>query len=261
MAELTSATLPRSYGEIDARRAIDRGAYAEALVLADRATLVSTASPWPYYERAVALHALNRTDAAAQAYQEAERRFSDPAEKSMCLYGRARVFDDAGRCAEAQAAYRAYADFVRAFDSASAGMALAYAAQCHERPARGADLTAAVSALLAGRPAEALEISDRAAALGTSTFWIDYDRAFALADLGRTDDAVQAFRAAQAGAAPGGRPWEPSLAIYGRARALDNAHRCAEARQAYAEYAAFVRDTSPADADMAARYALDCRLP
>jgi hypothetical protein len=48
------------------------------------------------------------------------------------------------------------------------------------------------------------------------------------------------------------------LAIYGRARALDLAGRCEDARTTYAEYAAFVQARDPASAAMALKYAHAC---
>lgn len=48
-------------------------------------------------------------------------------------------------------------------------------------------------------------------------------------------------------------------ALYGRARTLEMAGRCPEARRAYWEYAALVRTSDPAGAEMALRYAGLCR--
>ncbi len=85
--------------------------------------------------------------------------------------------------------------------------------------------------------------------------WVQYNRAVALAGLRRTDEAVAAFRAAERtfGAGP-----ERAIAIYGRARALDDAHRCGEAQEAYGDYAAIVQPTRPRDAVMALAYARGC---
>ena len=55
--------------------------------------------------------------------------------------------------------------------------------------------------------------------------------------LGKTDEAVQALKAAErqfgeTGSRDPNSPWGRSVAIYGRAPALGNAGRCAEAKKA-----------------------------
>jgi hypothetical protein len=88
--------------------------------------------------------------------------------------------------------------------------------------------------------------------------WLDYDRASAFAGLGRTDEAVEAFKGAEARFARANDPEGQAVAIWGRARALAEANRCAEARAAYAEYEAAVRLLDPRAAEMAAVYSDAC---
>jgi hypothetical protein len=89
--------------------------------------------------------------------------------------------------------------------------------------------------------------------------WLDYDRAAALAGLGRTDEAVEAFRTAEKRFHERSDDAGRAVAIWGRARALSLAGRCAEAREAYGEYEAYVQLSDPKGAEMAAAYAGDCR--
>ena len=91
--------------------------------------------PWRDYVRGVALADLHRTDDAAAAFDVAERAFpaSDITDRSMALYGKARAYHDALRCADAWVVYDAFADLVRAAQPAEADMALAYARDCVKR--------------------------------------------------------------------------------------------------------------------------------
>lgn len=261
---ITSAELSTEYGEEATESAI-RGNYARALVLADRAVALSPGNAWPHYDRAVALHHLRRTEDAVAAYRDAARKFGDGAvwAKSIAIYGSARALDDAGRCVEAKAAYAEFAAFVQGSDPRGAEMARTYAAAC--QPARSVDVDPVSSsvgeAVVARDYARALSLAETAPASQEPRPWLEYNRAVAFAELGKTDDAVQAFNAAerqfkasepQAPASARGRV----VAIYGRARALDTAGRCAEAKRAYAEYAALVHDRE--DAAAASRIAGQC---
>jgi tetratricopeptide (TPR) repeat protein len=229
--------------EQDAAGAVRTGAAERALTLADRAVLVSPASPRAHYERALALQALGRDDEAVQAYREAERRFGDRNAQgtARAIYGRARALTDAGRCAEARIAYQEYADFARAFDAVSADRALAYARDCREArsPAGERAASEAASALIGGDYRGALEVAGAVPASQVSP-WLEYDRAVALGELGRTDEAVAAFASAEArfGDDETSRHGR-AVAIYGRARVLAKAGRCPEARRACAEYSSF----------------------
>lgn len=91
-----------------------------------------------------------------------------------------------------------------------------------------------------------------------STAWDQYEVAESLVQLGRTDDAVAEYRRAQQSF--GDRnPVGQSMAIYGRARALDLAGRCRDAVPLYVEYATFVRRREPASAQAALSVARQCR--
>ena len=262
-AELTSAEMSTSNREAGASaEAVTHGAYEHALALADHALMKWPESPWASYDRAVALHHLGRVDAAVEAYRTAERRFGDAGRwgKSLAIYGRARALDDVGRCAEAKGAYEEYATLVEATDAASAEMAHSYADQC--RAAARVDEesttpTAMVARILAHDYVGALAVAKGAP---STSPWVDYNRAVALAELGRTNEAVATFVWAEDrfGDAPENQHGRTS-AIYGRARALDQAGRCTEAKQSYDTYASLVRGTDPAAADLALRIAAACK--
>jgi tetratricopeptide (TPR) repeat protein len=118
----------------------------------------------------------------------------------------------------------------------------------------------AASAEMAGDPRAALAFADRAIQADPRDPWGHYDRGMALARLGQTDQALKAFADAEQHFGSGD-VWGRSVAIYGRAHALDLARRCDEARQEYLRYAAFVRERDPSSADLATRYAADCKAP
>jgi hypothetical protein len=117
-------------------------------------------------------------------------------------------------------------------------------------------LRAVVDGILFHNDAEAVAAADRAAESGPTSPWVDYYRAVALADLKRTGDAVSAFEAAERRFPD--NAWARSIAIYGRARALDDAHRCADAVTGYREYADAMRTTDPWSADLALRIGAEC---
>lgn len=91
-------------------------------------------------------------------------------------------------------------------------------------------------ALTSGNDAKALRLSGRATSADPSYGWAHYDRAFALADLGSTDDAMQEF--ARADHLFMNDPQARTLVAYGRAHALSEAGRCDQAHGAYEKYAA-----------------------
>ena len=108
------------------------GKSGEALRLAEKAIKADPKNPWAYYNKADALADLRRVDAAVEAFQEAQRRFStfDVYGKSIAIYGRAHALDQAGRCDEAARAYHEYAAFIRTDDPASADMAERFSDDC-----------------------------------------------------------------------------------------------------------------------------------
>jgi tetratricopeptide (TPR) repeat protein len=262
---LTSAQIRTGYREGEAAsEAIMLGKYNDALARADRAVMLAPNNAWAHYSRAVALHRLGRPDAAVAAYRDAELRFGDDRwGRSIAIYGRARALDEAGRCGAAQAAYREYAVFMRPVDPRAAEMAFEYANQCKPTAPPPPDtpvLAEMGSALASGEYAQVLAYGDKLAISPTRSPWIDYNLGSAFTGLGRTDEAVSAFRRAEAefGDDPTNR-WGRSVAIWGRARALENAGRCHEAFQAFDEYGALVGASDPAAARLAKTYARNCK--
>ena len=240
--ELTSAEISTRLAE-EAAGAVRGGGAERALALADRAVAISPTSALAHYDRAVALQQLGRADAAVEDYREAERRFglSEVKGKSIAIYGRARALADAGRCAEAHVAYQEYADFVRFFDPRAADLALEYAKNCRETRSVLGDRAAsnAASAVIRADYKDALQIAEEESAVSRSP-WLDYNRGVALGELGRLDEALAAFAAAERGfgedeASRHGR----AVSIYGRARLLERAGRCPEAQRACEQYATF----------------------
>lgn len=234
--------------------------YREALRRAEAAILASPNSPWPYYNRAVALRHLNRPDDAVAAFRDAEARFGEREQwgKSIAIYGRARVLDDANRCVEARDAYGQYAKFVAPSNPKAANQAIDYANACN-RPTQAAidaakDRTADMVVEQNWDGVLALQNSSPAA---SGDPWSEYNRAIALDGVGRTDEAVAAFDSAA-------KRFDTDLhgqtsALYGKARTLDKAKRCEEAEKAYLEYADTIRTMDPKSADMAVELSTDCK--
>jgi tetratricopeptide (TPR) repeat protein len=112
------------------------GKATEGLRLAEKAIKADPKNPWAYYNQGDALARLKRVDEAVAAFQKAEQHFSssDPYGKSIAIYGRANVLDQAGRCDEARQAYGEYARFIRAEDPKSATMAERFGDDCVPRP-------------------------------------------------------------------------------------------------------------------------------
>jgi tetratricopeptide (TPR) repeat protein len=111
-----------------------------------------------------------------------------------------------------------------------------------------------------GNPQAALTYANRAIAADPHDPWAYYDKAAALSRLGYVDDAVKSFTSAEQLFNPSD-VWARSVAIYGAAHALSSAGRCEEAKGEFLRYAAFIRQRDPRSADMAVRYAADCRAP
>jgi tetratricopeptide (TPR) repeat protein len=106
-----------------------------------------------------------------------------------------------------------------------------------------------------GAYGDALAASERALALAPEDPKAHYEHAAALAGVGRTDEAVAEFSRVEK--TMGDAAWS-RLALYGRARALDDAGRCKDARAAYEAYAARVRATDPTSAEIARACARAC---
>lgn len=114
---------------------------------------------------------------------------------------------------------------------------------------------AVTRAVIDGDYAYALKLATGAAMRWPKAAWPEYERGVALKHLGRTDEAVRAFARVEDNPSAGAFK---AIAIFGRARTLDDAGRCPEARIAYDEYAAWVRPTSADAAEIATEDAHEC---
>jgi len=115
-----------------AAEALVRGDVNSALQLADKALAVRRDDAWAHYIKAAALATLDRVDESVAEYEQAAGRFgaNDRRGRSVAIWGRARVLDRAGRCAESARAFREYADLVRPTDADSAATAEARIQTC-----------------------------------------------------------------------------------------------------------------------------------
>jgi Flp pilus assembly protein TadD len=118
----------------------------------------------------------------------------------------------------------------------------------------------AAIAEMAGNPQAALKLAERAIEANPRDPWGYYDKGAALARIGNVDEALKAFTAAEERYALSDQ-WGRSVAIYGRAHALGEAGRCGEARRDFVRYSALIREKDPKSANMAMKYAADCRSP
>ncbi|HEY1957040.1 MAG TPA: hypothetical protein VGH28_15580 [Polyangiaceae bacterium] len=173
----------------------------------------------------------------------------------LAVYQRANELDRAGRCDDAQRAYTAYANRVIPVDARSASMALWYSTLCRKHASPDATVDAVVTDVVAGHDREAIDLAEQGIRDGDRNPWLEYNLGVALSGAGRTSDAVDAFSRAEQ-SFEGDRAAR-SAAIYGRARALQDGKRCDEAKRAYADYAALVRDSDAKAA--AAALAIRCR--
>jgi len=116
----------------------------------------------------------------------------------------------------------------------------------------------AATADMKGQKQQAVELANQAIRADPRNPWPYYDKGMALASLGETDAAIAALNAAEQRFTPSDR-WGRSVAMYGRANAFTRAGRCVEAVQAFSDYAAFVQKDDPRSAEMARRYAMNCK--
>jgi Flp pilus assembly protein TadD len=86
-----------------------------AVSLADRAIRADPKDPWAYYDKGMALAQLGEVNGAVAALFAAQQHFApaDSRGRSVAVFGRAHVLAQAGRCDEAEAAYREYMTLVR----------------------------------------------------------------------------------------------------------------------------------------------------
>ncbi|HWE26861.1 MAG TPA: tetratricopeptide repeat protein [Polyangia bacterium] len=118
----------------------------------------------------------------------------------------------------------------------------------------------AAEALGRGDATAALAQAERAIGKSARDPWAHYVRAEALVRLGRLDDALPEYRVAEGEFARDDR-WSRSIALWGRANAFHQVGRCADAKSAYADYIAFVKNADARAAALAQARIDDCRLP
>jgi tetratricopeptide (TPR) repeat protein len=118
----------------------------------------------------------------------------------------------------------------------------------------------AASAEMARDPQAALKLAERAIAAEPRDPWGYYDKGAALSRIGKVDDALLAFANAEQRYSLSDQ-WGRSVAIYGRAHVLGEARRCDEAKREFTRYASLIHEKDPKSADLALRYARDCKSP
>jgi tetratricopeptide (TPR) repeat protein len=106
----------------------------------------------------------------------------------------------------------------------------------------------------------ALDMATRALTLNASDPWGHYVRGVSLAHLGRLDEALAELRAAEQ-AFPREEKWSRATAIWGRANALYQAGRCADAKLAFTEYLKYASKDDPAGAALAQKESDGCKEP
>lgn len=86
-----------------------------AVSLADRAIRADPKDPWSYYDKGMALAQVGEVNGAVASLVAAQQHFnpSDTWGRSVAVFGRAHVLAQAGRCDDAEAAYREYMALVR----------------------------------------------------------------------------------------------------------------------------------------------------
>jgi tetratricopeptide (TPR) repeat protein len=110
--------------------------------------------------------------------------------------------------------------------------------------------TRAVEAEAADEHESALAQAQVAIRANPNGEWGYYNRGVALLALGRVDDAISSFLAAER-RCRADDPWARSVAIWGEANALSEARPCRDATASYERYAGFVADLAPEAATMA----------
>jgi len=112
----------------EAANALVRADYGRALSLAEQGLAVDPKDPWLHYDRGVALFGMQRIDEAVSELDQAEQLFApdDVWGRSVAIYQRAIKLQQAGRCRQADADFREYAQVVRPYDHAAAELAMRY---------------------------------------------------------------------------------------------------------------------------------------
>ena len=118
--------------------------------------------------------------------------------------------------------------------------------------------TQAAEALMRKDYEKVLSLTETTGAASAAEAWLTYDRGEALVGLGRTDEALEAYRSAEQRFDRTGNRAGAHKAMWGEARAFSEAGQCEDAGKAYDRYAAAVRPESPRDAELAASYKAFC---
>jgi hypothetical protein len=91
------------------------------------------ARAWLLYSRGVSLLHQGKVDAGVSALSRAEAAFVTPHGRSLAAYRQALAFEQAGRCDEADHAFRRYEQKIRTTEPASAALAQRIARDCRPR--------------------------------------------------------------------------------------------------------------------------------
>jgi tetratricopeptide (TPR) repeat protein len=115
----------------------------------------------------------------------------------------------------------------------------------------------AAEALSRGDAVAALARADEAVIQDPRNAWAHYNRAAALAELRKVDEAVKAYDLAAERFGDGDR-WGKSVAIWGKAHLLYRAGRCPDAAAVFAQYARTVEAVDPPSAALARSRSASC---
>jgi tetratricopeptide (TPR) repeat protein len=118
--------------------------------------------------------------------------------------------------------------------------------------------TRSALAQMNGNAAGAVLLANQGIRADSDDPWPYYNKGMALSALGQVNAAVAALSEAERRFSAADL-WGRSVAIYGRAHALSQVGRCAEAREAFGQYASLVESHDAASAEMARRYAARCQ--
>jgi tetratricopeptide (TPR) repeat protein len=129
----------------EAARALMAGKPEEAIKHADQALAAQPKSAWAHYQKASALAALGKWEAAVSEYDEAMRTFArgDDWGRSVALWGRGEVLRDSGHCDEAKTTFNEYVSLVASRDKKAADLANEQSAACKAPAERKAEAVAA----------------------------------------------------------------------------------------------------------------------
>jgi tetratricopeptide (TPR) repeat protein len=120
--------------------------------------------------------------------------------------------------------------------------------------------TEAARALMAGKPEEAIKHADQALAAQPKSAWAHYQKASALAALGKWEASIGEYDEAMRTFARGD-DWGRSVALWGRGEVLRETGHCDEAKTTFNEYVSLVASRDKKAAEMANLQAAACTPP